>query len=74
MLNEIKSKKMDIQNSVVDTRMSDKLKESLYDQWEELNTEEEIIEEELRNHTILKVNRNSSIQKIKELIRNPLLF
>ncbi|MBO7095018.1 hypothetical protein J6V86_02335 [bacterium] len=59
---------------MLDSRISEKLKESLYDQWEELNTEEEMIEDELRNHVILKTHRNSSIQKIKELIRNPLIF
>jgi len=33
-----------------------------------------MIEEELENTKVLKINRNSSIQKIKELIRNPLIF
>ena len=59
---------------MIDKRISEKLRISLYDQWEELNTEEEMIEEELNNTIVMKVNRNSSIQKIKEIIRNPLIF
>ena len=73
-LQAVKDKKRAIQDNMLDSRISEKLKESLYDQWEELNTEEEMIEDELRNHVILKTHRNSSIQKIKELIRNPLIF
>ena len=54
--------------------MSEKLKESFYEQWDELDTEEEMIKEELNNDAVLRVHRNSSIQKIKELVRNPLIF
>ena len=73
-LQAVKTKKKSIEDNILDTRISDKLKESLYAQWDELNTEEEMIEEELENTKVLKINRNSSIQKIKELIRNPLIF
>ena len=73
-LQEIKKTKKDLQDSMIDKRISEKLRISLYDQWEELNTEEEMIEEELNNTIVMKVNRNSSIQKIKEIVRNPLIF
>lgn len=73
-LEAIKNKKKDIQDSIMDTRMSEKLKESFYEQWDELDAEEEMIKEEISNDAVLRVHRNSSIQKIKELIRNPLIF
>jgi len=50
------------------------LKESLNEQWEELNTEEDMINEELENTNLMKINRNNSIKKIKEIVRSPLVF
>ena len=73
-LQVIKDRKKAIEDNILNPSISDKLKESLNEQWEELNTEEDMINEELENTNLMKINRNNSIKKIKEIVRSPLVF
>ena len=73
-LQVVKDRKKAIEDNILNPSISDKLKESLNEQWEELNTEEDMINEELENTNLMKINRNNSIKKIKEIVRSPLVF
>ncbi|MDR2415187.1 MAG: hypothetical protein LBD75_00810 [Candidatus Peribacteria bacterium] len=42
--------------------------------WAELNQEEIILQEQIENSFILDIDKEKKLQKIKELIRNPLVF
>ncbi len=50
------------------------LQTKMDEQWAELNEEEKILQEQIDDESIAKIDKNKRLKKIRELIKSPLVF
>ena len=73
-IKNIKMEKERIEQYLLSWKGSINLQTKMDENWAELDVEEKLLLEQLNDETVMKIDKNNTLKKIRELIKSPLVF
>lgn len=70
----IKTEKTQIEQYLKSGKGSVNLQTKMDEDWAGLDVEEELLLEQINNEAVMKIDKNNTLKKIRELIKSPLIF
>ena len=70
----IKTEKTQIEQYLKSGKGNVNLQTKMDEDWAGLDVEEELLLEQINNEAVMKIDKNNTLKKIRELIKSPLIF